>query len=89
MVGSLIFAGLSLVFFEQRGFPPSLLLLDWAGDILILGRNPHVRAGTPRESFDQGRRPIDSARLIRASNGAFGIDIYSFAILTLSLQDYI
>jgi len=36
-VGSLIFAGLVLLLFDVKEFPVSVFVLDWAGNILLLG----------------------------------------------------
>jgi len=36
-VGSLVFAVLAILLFDRHGFPLSIFLIDWAGNILLLG----------------------------------------------------
>ena len=73
-VGSLIFAGLVLIFFDRQYFPPGLLIMDWAGNILLLG-GMRMFVRVLREGILSNTKSGSQRRLLIVGAGAAGAEL--------------
>ena len=73
-VGSLVFAAIAITFFDRAEFPISIYLIDWAGNILLLG-GIRMFVRLAREGFLSMPRENTNRRLLIIGAGGAGAEL--------------